>query len=304
MHWANFAYMPFIITDRHWARGSCRLGEACNFVHSGKAGVQILCRHFLRGPSCCPRGDTCDFKHQLPQPTAFVPQQAPNYAPYLNPSPHRRGVPGIPRDQHAHIQPGIPQYSRLQPGIPQHAHLRPGIPQHVHHQQMTSSSYSPQIMPPRPTTGDQRVCRHYANGFCRLGDLCGFAHIGEVSSTPKPRVVCRHFARGHCNLGNKCGFLHATADTTTAPGPSVSAAQQIMTLPSIRHAAPTSVQYPGQHPAVQNPGQSSSARMGYLDHQITTAVPYPAQLSTASSSYYSEDRPEYDYSEDRQQYYY
>jgi len=87
---------------RHWARGHCRLGDACVFAHPAKrqsipvkveptrslgktsripSGKRQICRHFERG--FCRLGDACGFLH--PAVLASEPKRrrreviAPNY---------------------------------------------------------------------------------------------------------------------------------------------------------------------------------------------------------------------------------
>jgi hypothetical protein len=69
-------------------------------------------------------------------------------------------------------------------------------------------------------------CRHFARGFCQLGNACGFLHPG-ANDVPafqnwdngfgmpdaKKRCVsktqiCRHWEKGFCQLGEGCGFAH------------------------------------------------------------------------------------------------
>jgi len=69
-----------------------------------------------------------------------------------------------------------------------------------------------------------KECRHFARGFCQMGDACGFLHEASGTSAPQQATgvspggqkLCRHFARGYCQMGSSCGFFH---DDSAAPSP-------------------------------------------------------------------------------------
>lgn len=166
---------------RHWARGMCKRGEACSFLHTGAAGVHVPCRHFVRTGSCR-RGNLCDFKHDArlaydyhDARTRMMWPDPASYAPF-------------PPASHPPLGSFLPLYHPLP---------------------SPSSFYAP----PQPPTDPLRLyrsptpCRHWQNGLCRLGKSCAFAHDGAVPQKFRT-TPCRHWLKGACRLGEACGFAH------------------------------------------------------------------------------------------------
>jgi len=185
---------------RHWAKGMCKLGDSCTFLHSGVAGVHVPCRHFVRTGSCS-RGDLCDFKHEalgygvglyqlhagvglyqlhavnLP-PSAYLGGLRPDFAP--------RGA----------VFP-TPVFAQTAPQMrAEAARVASFGPVNIHISQPTNKRASVK-------------CRHWENGSCRLGKVCGFQHDPNVPQVDpiKGTKVCRHWAKGNCRL-EACGFYH------------------------------------------------------------------------------------------------
>jgi len=68
------------------------------------------------------------------------------------------------------------------------------------------------------------VCRHFAKGYCQMGEACGFAHgdheLGASSNAPPNMAssvpagavlktkICNYFAAGSCTRGPACNFAH------------------------------------------------------------------------------------------------
>jgi hypothetical protein len=175
---------------RHWARGMCKRGESCSFLHTGVAGVHVPCRHFVRTGSCS-RGNLCDFKHDTT--LAFPAVQTMGY--YGG----RMLVP--PRE------PFVPAFYPLRPfppPIPQPVPI-PCSPVNASHVQATDDL--PDV---RRSTNP---CRHWQNGLCRLGRSCGFAHDPAIPQKFRT-TPCRHWLKGACRLGEACGFAHPQSSTS------------------------------------------------------------------------------------------
>lgn len=208
---------------RHWARGLCKLGSNCTFLHSGVAGVHVPCRHFVRTGSCS-RGELCDFKHEphfsygvgmLDSPVA---RGSPFAMGFQGPAP----VPVMPTGQFpsaVYASPLLSQ-SSIQQRI---AAVGLANAQAV----QAAANYAvmmrlPVVTPPlRPeflapslsnptrsvsSTSSSR-CRHWENGSCRLGKTCGFLHDPSVPQKFRTKV-CRHWEKGNCKLGEGCNFSH------------------------------------------------------------------------------------------------
>lgn len=69
------------------------------------------------------------------------------------------------------------------------------------------------------------MCRHFARGFCSLGETCRFAHVqgGGQQAAPsfnieavKKTRPCLYFASGVCSRGDQCLFIHETPATQPA----------------------------------------------------------------------------------------
>jgi len=176
---------------RHWARGMCKRGETCSFLHTGVAGVHVPCRHFVRTGSCS-RGNLCDFKHDtslaygpgLYSPRMLMPLRDQSFAPAFFP-----------------LRPFSPPLRQLPVPIP------PPVNTYV---QASGSLPSPR---PRQSTNP---CRHWQNGLCRLGRSCGFAHDPAIPQKFRT-TPCRHWLKGACRLGEACGFAHPTNPTQEQP---------------------------------------------------------------------------------------
>jgi hypothetical protein len=67
---------------------------------------------------------------------------------------------------------------------------------------------------------DSKICRHFARGFCSLGDTCSFKHdpasVGAIPIGTKP---CTFYAKGLCTKGTRCTFLHENATNHPVSSP-------------------------------------------------------------------------------------
>jgi hypothetical protein len=179
---------------RHWARGSCRLEDKCNFAHVGEPG-QALCRHWARGK--CNLGQECKFSHY------GEPGQGPTYRPAM---PFNSGYQAQP--QNSYFQPQFGQAG--------------GFPPQGMFQQPAPQQFQPPFgggfqqfgaAPPRSSrgAGGATPCRHFARGFCERGESCQFTHVPSSQGREggaQGQTLCRHHARGFCSLGGACKFLH------------------------------------------------------------------------------------------------
>lgn len=95
---------------------------------------------------------------------------------------------------------------------------------------MTTDEKTPERVPSKSYASRYKtcLCRHFVNGFCKLGGSCRFAHgQAEVLRNAPPSTeirtppilpdvhcryrLCRHFTRtGMCRLGSACKFAHGT----------------------------------------------------------------------------------------------
>jgi len=188
---------------RHWAKGHCQLGANCQFSHSGQPGVGDS------GASAAPRySEWGRDPYAPPQADAFgapppynpygPPPSAPEYNPYGINAPPPQSYPPAPSFG-APPAYGVPAASY---GPPQGYYPPP--------------AYTP---PSAPKRKSNTTCRHWARGFCRLGESCNFSHAGprgsEAGAGPskpddgsKRSSGCRHWARGFCMLAQACKFAH------------------------------------------------------------------------------------------------
>jgi hypothetical protein len=167
---------------RHWARGVCKRGDSCSFLHTGTAGVHVPCRHFVRTGSCS-RGNLCDFKHDAS--LAF----GVGFSVGRMMIPVRVMTPPPPQQPHAF------------PLLPFPPPLHHPIPFPMNTFQARANGVPTTL--PRSTN----PCRHWQNGLCRLGQSCGFAHDPTVPQKFRT-TPCRHWVKGACRLGEACGFAH------------------------------------------------------------------------------------------------
>jgi len=186
---------------RHWAKGLCKLGPTCTFLHTGAAGVHVPCRHFVRTGSCS-RGDLCDFKHEAPAGYGVGLYQL---HPVSLPPNGYLGHPSLGGIRSDFAPQGTVLTPLFQPPLLSES-IRPMVapfgPVSLHFQAQS----------PIPATNNHRSarCRHWENGSCRLGKMCGFQHDPNVPQVdPKYGTkVCRHWAKGNCRMGEACGFAH------------------------------------------------------------------------------------------------
>jgi len=193
---------------RHWARGNCKLGAKCTFLHSGVAGVHVPCRHFVRAGSCS-RGDLCDFKHELPN-YGYAGPFTLGYPSNFGPGPVMRPfVYTSPPPSHLLPQSAIQAVPFWLSGDPLAAmaiHIPPlaAVTPHSPRQEMMLGPLSPHTTP----TSSSR-CRHWENGSCRLAKACGFLH--DPSTPQKFRTKeCRHWEKGNCRMNENCCFAHTS----------------------------------------------------------------------------------------------
>jgi len=152
------------------------------------------CRHWARG--ACNLGEKCGFAHS-------------GEAGKTRPCRHfLRGFCKLgDRCDFAHTSPPLLQY-----GPPFYSSMLP-FP--------SSNYYRPSLLPPPPIyppfmgIRNPRPCRHWAKGYCRLGNSCGFGHFGAPGgATSIPKKKCWHWAKGMCSLGSRCGFLHPPTESS------------------------------------------------------------------------------------------
>jgi len=171
---------------RHWARGMCKRGEDCSFLHTGVAGVHVPCRHFVRTGSCS-RGNLCDFKHDTSLAYGY-------YGAGVN-------MPGVNMPLRGQVFPTF--YSPVRP--PPLRQLPLPFPSSVvYHTQPTTDNLPSNVVRMRRSANP---CRHWQNGLCRLGKSCGFAHDQTIPQKFRT-TPCRHWLKGACRLGEACGFAH------------------------------------------------------------------------------------------------
>eukprot|EP00435_Cladocopium_sp_Y103_P006090 s1427_g1.t4 len=73
-------------------------------------------------------------------------------------------------------------------------------------------------------TDDRPVCRHFLQGKCTYGDVCGFSHQGDQGTKPAlhavtpsdDRSICRHFLEKKCTFGDLCRFSHEVTSGLTS----------------------------------------------------------------------------------------
>lgn len=203
---------------RHWARGNCQLGETCNFAHTGNAGEatgeatgagpsprgRSVCRHWARG--YCQIGDTCNFSH-----TGNAGDGAGlGYG----------GVPAAPYNPYGSAPTGFPNVG-FPNGVGGFQTDGVGFPGEVSNRfppqdifdptfRMNAPNFPIAIPPAFPSNvtrakpGASR-CRHWAKGYCQMGDRCAFSHSGRAGQEVQ---ACRHWTRGFCQLGARCNFAH------------------------------------------------------------------------------------------------
>jgi hypothetical protein len=226
---------------RHFAKGYCQLGDQCGFSHTAEQSYgDGLGASGYEQPTFAQQSGL-----QGPQPRPQTPYDAWSQGPQQYPT------------------PGQSEYPTYSPYGPQGAYGArpptnvPGIPD-VYNPYGTTPTYSG---PPAPTypgytayapptsapsdlsrRKSSTVCRHFAKGYCRLGDTCLFSHTPSNGVTPSSggggggggsggasgKIRCRHWARGHCKLESQCRFLHdgeagkGGTESTTASSSSTS----------------------------------------------------------------------------------
>lgn len=172
---------------RHWARGSCKLEDECNFAHADEAG-KALCRHWARGK--CNLGEECKFSHYGEPGTgaSFRPAM-----PFF----------GFPPSQNFFPAQGQPPFGQAG-GFP---------PQQGMYQPFQQPGFGAQ---PFGGASARRgaSCRHFQRGFCERGEGCTFSHMvasggAKAAANGAAAGPCRHFTRGFCQLGHACKFAHA-----------------------------------------------------------------------------------------------
>jgi hypothetical protein len=129
---------------------------------------------------------------------------------------------------------------------------------------------------------DNRVCRHYLAGHCRLGDRCRFQHeTGNAlrqqrtdHRTQRPTVPCKFYLQGQCRKGTQCTFLH---DVPTLHSNDASSSSSSSTTGNAYRSAASSSASSSSRYTSGSSGQD--ARYAFRDLTRRTA------LSTATSSY-------------------
>jgi hypothetical protein len=58
-------------------------------------------------------------------------------------------------------------------------------------------------------------CSFFAEGRCKAGSSCRFAHVTGVAKPASVQQPCRFFEQGYCKSGKMCPFLHE--DKTAKP---------------------------------------------------------------------------------------
>jgi len=209
---------------RHWARGLCKLGDSCTFLHSGVAGVHVPCRHFVRTGSCS-RGDLCDFKHEgnygygvglyggmSPRMAVMSPKRAGCPDPVIcldafgaGGGAFTLGFTGKP----GNMRPAA--YSPIYASAP--AHLLPqSAIQHLSAQAAANLSVA------NAASMSAAASMNAANfalsiHMPQLGVPQQAMRVDGLVTTPSPPATtstsrCRHWENGSCRLGKSCGFLH------------------------------------------------------------------------------------------------
>jgi len=211
---------------RHWARGLCKLGDSCTFLHSGVAGVHVPCRHFVRTGSCS-RGDLCDFKHEgnygygvglyggmSPRIAVMSPKRAGCPDPVLcmdaygAAGPFTLGFPGKPGSMRPAPYP--PMYA------PQQAHL---LPQSAIHQLSAQAAANLSVANAASMSAAMNAANFAALSIHlpQLGVPPQAIRVDGLVTTPPPTGTtyqlwstsrCRHWENGSCRLGKSCGFMH------------------------------------------------------------------------------------------------
>lgn len=75
----------------------------------------------------------------------------------------------------------------------------------------------------------QQICKFFAGGYCRDGDLCEFSHASQTtqqrtkSPSKKSRNIfqrerCVFFDRGECKKGDSCPFKHGVQECSKCGG--------------------------------------------------------------------------------------
>jgi hypothetical protein len=72
-------------------------------------------------------------------------------------------------------------------------------------------------VPPTKPAADSKICRHWARGFCQLGNACNFIHSDEsrgTVTTSYRTAPCRMFlSEGSCRFGSDCRFIHSATNS-------------------------------------------------------------------------------------------
>lgn len=178
---------------RHWARGYCQLGEQCKFAHPAQQTTATEYSSQFGAYGAQPMEPQQQTGYGAAQPNAY-----PAYG-------------EAPQGYPAQMQPTYDPYGQ--------SHVQ-GY--EAYNQPMRRAPYYAPA--PAGLAGKRRLrksrCRHWARGYCQLGQACNFAHTGAPgpanggNQKPRGKVDCRHWiGKGYCSMGSACNFLH-----TAVPG--------------------------------------------------------------------------------------
>jgi len=212
---------------RHWARGLCKLGASCTFLHSGVAGVHVPCRHFVRTGSCS-RGDLCDFKHEgnfgygvglyatpprMAASTGVVPPFALAYAGQMGGILHNGDYgPAMYAQAQSQAQAQmLQQQSALQHRLSAQAAANMSMAN-----LNAASMHAVASMNAAANFGNATLtaAANLAALSIHLPQLPAPVNVGTdglIVTTPTAAAStsrCRHWENGSCRLAKSCGFLH------------------------------------------------------------------------------------------------
>lgn len=224
---------------RHFARGFCKMGKQCAFLHEEEFNTgenvdpnpkRVPCRHWQRG--FCERGESCGFMHpRFPGSTA----------------PH----PGIVTPCHSGWKRSAPfqalPAAKAMRGGDVCRHFAKGFCALGAGCKFLHATRAAPILPlerceqEAATYKKTKLCVFYVAGRCHRGEKCTFAHGDEELGTPQlpvyqaPRPVevteppggfkktklCQYFLTGSgCSKGELCTFAHGNEEIGT-PQPRV-----------------------------------------------------------------------------------
>ncbi|CAI5736618.1 unnamed protein product [Hyaloperonospora brassicae] len=155
------------------------------------------CRGFAAG--ICRKGDMCKYYH-VTNDAAFAPTAPPVVV--ATKRLHEPRAPAVAKPRE------VEQQANTREGD-QEAKPREG-------------GHRANVVPPEIQAISDKICRHYARGYCSQGEACNFAHVLGLSkrdvgslTTGKTAKICLFFESGVCSRGAACRFVHTTK--TSAP---------------------------------------------------------------------------------------